>query len=86
MNRTYALVWNPSLGAWSVADEHARRHGKGAGAVLAAALLLPIMACAADLPTGGQVTAGQGQISTPANNQMVIDQASNKIAIDWQSF
>ncbi|WP_446033244.1 YDG domain-containing protein [Pseudomonas ulcerans] len=38
------------------------------------------------MPTGGQVTAGQGQIGTPANNQMVIDQASNKLAIDWQSF
>lgn len=86
MNRTYALVWNPSLGAWSVAHEHARRRGKGAGAVLAMALLLPALAGAADLPSGGQVTAGQGQIGTPANNQMVIDQASNKLAIDWQSF
>ena len=86
MNRTYALVWNPSLGAWSVAHEHARRRGKGAGAVLAMALLLPALAGAADLPTGGQVTAGQGQIGLPANNQMVIDQASNKLAIDWQSF
>ena len=86
MNRTYALVWNPSLGAWNVAHEHARRRGKGAGAVLAAALLLPALASAADLPTGGQVTAGQGQIGLPANNQMVIDQASNKLAIDWQSF
>ena len=86
MNRTYALVWNPNLGDWSVADEHARRRGKGAGAVLAAILLLPALANAADLPTGGQVTAGQGQIGLPANNQMVIDQASNKLAIDWQSF
>ena len=86
MNRTYALVWNPSLGAWSVADEHARRRGKGAGAVLAAILLLPALASAADLPSGGQVTAGQGQIALPADKQMVINQASDKLAIDWQSF
>ena len=86
MNRTYALVWNPSLSAWSVTDEHARRRGKGAGAVLATALLLPAVACAADLPTGGQVVSGQGQIGTPSANQMVIDQSSNKLAIDWQSF
>ena len=86
MNRTYALVWNPSLATWSVANEHARRRGKGAGAVLATALLLSGGAVAADLPTGGQVVAGQGQIGTPSNNQMVIDQASNKLAIDWQSF
>ncbi len=86
MNRTYALVWNHALRAWSVAHEHARRRGKGAGAVLAAALLLPLTAIAADLPTGGQVVVGQGQIGTPSANQMVIDQASNKLAIDWQSF
>jgi len=87
VNRTYALVWNPSLATWSVANEHARRRGKGAGAVLATALLLLSGgAVAADLPTGGQVVAGQGQIGTPSNNQMVIDQASNKLAIDWQSF
>ncbi|OEC32557.1 hypothetical protein A7D25_23510, partial [Pseudomonas sp. 21C1] len=86
MNRTYALVWNPSLATWTVAHEHARRRGKGAGAVLAAALLLPAMVFAADLPTGGQVASGSGQIGTPSNNQMVIDQASNKLAIDWQSF
>ncbi|UCJ17470.1 filamentous hemagglutinin N-terminal domain-containing protein [Pseudomonas sp. MM211] len=86
MNRTYALVWNPSLATWSVANEHARRRGKGAGAVLVAALLLPVMAFAADLPTGGQVVSGNGQIGTPSNNQMIIDQASNKLAINWQSF
>ena len=86
MNRTYALVWNPSLATWNVTDERARRRGKGAGAVLAATLLLPVAAIAADLPTGGNVVAGSGQINTPSANQMVINQASNKLAIDWQSF
>ncbi|MBU2067457.1 MAG: filamentous hemagglutinin N-terminal domain-containing protein, partial [Gammaproteobacteria bacterium] len=86
MNRTYALVWNPSLAAWTVTDERARRRGKGAGAVLAAALLLPLTAIAADLPSGGQVVAGSGAINQPNASQMVIDQASNKLAIDWQSF
>ena len=86
MNRTYVLVWNSSLATWTVTDERARRRGKGAGAVLAAALLLPLTAIAADLPTGGQVVSGSGQIGTPSNNQMVIDQASNKLSIDWQSF
>ncbi|WP_339560923.1 GLUG motif-containing protein [Pseudomonas sp. EA_65y_Pfl1_P113] len=86
MNRTYALVWNPSLATWSVTDEHARQRGKGAGSILAAALLLPLTAIAADLPSGGNVVAGSGQIKTPSANQMVIDQTSNKLAIDWQSF
>ncbi|WP_454254207.1 two-partner secretion domain-containing protein [Pseudomonas sp. Marseille-Q8238] len=86
MNRTYALVWNPSLGTWSVADEHARRRGKGAGAVLAAALLLPGLALAADLPSGGNIVSGSGQIGSPNGNQLTIDQGSNKLAINWQSF
>lgn len=86
MNRAYALVWNPSNGAWSVADEHARRRGKGAGAVLLANLLLAGSALAADLPSGGQVVSGNGTISQPNAQQMVIDQTSNKLAIDWQSF
>lgn len=85
MNRTYGLAWNPSPGTWSVADEHARRRGKRTGAVLAAALLLSGSALAADLPIDGQMAAGRGQIGTPNANQMVIDQASNKFAIDWQS-
>jgi len=88
MNRTYALVWNTRLGTWSVASEHARRRGKGSGAVVATAtaLLLGGPALATDLPTGGQVIAGQGQIGSPTNQQLIIDQASNKLAIDWQSF
>ena len=49
-------------------------------------MLNPSSLLAADLPTGGQVVHGVGQISTPANNQLVIDQGSNKLAINWQSF
>lgn len=86
MNRTYALIWNHALGAWAVAPEHARKRGKGAGVVLAASLALTGPAFAADLPTGGQVVSGSGSINQPNAQQMVIDQASNKLAIDWQSF
>ncbi|MDP9942461.1 two-partner secretion domain-containing protein [Ectopseudomonas alcaliphila] len=86
MNRSYALIWNHALGAWAVAHEHARKRGKGAGAVMAASLVLAGSAFAADLPTGGQVVSGSGSISQPNGQQMVIDQASNKLAIDWQSF
>ncbi|MGA4474835.1 GLUG motif-containing protein [Ectopseudomonas chengduensis] len=86
MNRVFTVIWNMSLGAWVVASEQARRGGKGAGGVLATALLLPTLALAADLPSGGQVVSGSGSISQPNSQQMVIDQASNKLAIDWQSF
>ncbi|MFG0721378.1 filamentous hemagglutinin N-terminal domain-containing protein [Pseudomonas sp. GLN_6] len=35
---------------------------------------------------GGQLVSGSGTISQPDSQQMVIDQTSNKLAIDWQSF
>ena len=63
MNRSYALIWNHALGSWAVAHEHARKRGKGAGAVLAASLVLAGSAFAADLPTGGQLVSGSGSIS-----------------------
>jgi filamentous hemagglutinin family protein len=37
-------------------------------------------------PGGGVVTQGQGAISTPNSTSTVIDQASNRLSIDWQSF
>ncbi|WP_128576405.1 filamentous hemagglutinin N-terminal domain-containing protein, partial [Pseudomonas sp. BAY1663] len=53
---------------------------------LGIAALNPAWAWAADLPSGGQVVLGNGQIGTPSASQMVIDQASGKLAINWQSF
>src|SRR5690606_37344021 len=85
----FSTVWNHSLGAWVVTSEHATRQGKRGARRLASVLALSSLALgasAADLPTGGQIVHGSGQIGTPAGNQMVIDQASNKLAIDWQSF
>ncbi|MHA7845536.1 two-partner secretion domain-containing protein [Serratia sp. D1N4] len=41
---------------------------------------------AADLPAGGAVKYGSGTISQPANQQMQINQSSDKLAIEWQSF
>ena len=38
------------------------------------------------LPEGGQVTAGQGSIGTPANGSLTVTQQSNRMAIDWQRF
>ena len=85
MNRTYALVWNHCLRTWSVACEYAKRRGKGSGAVLATALLLPAFASAADLPTGGQIVSGTGQISTPTSQQMLINQGGNTLAINCRA-
>jgi filamentous hemagglutinin family protein len=100
MNRIFKLVWNRAQGAWTVASELAASRGKRGGgvvhaplarAVLAMGLSIPLAAPAADLPaadlpTGGRVVAGNGNISTPDGQRMVIDQRSGKLAIDWNSF
>lgn len=85
MNRAFSLVWNSRLWAWCVASEFARRHRVGSATLLTCTLLLD-SAVAADLPVGGQLVSGSGTISQPDSQQMVIDQTSNKLAIDWQSF
>lgn len=38
------------------------------------------------LPSGGQVTSGAGSISVPSRGQMVVQQNSDRLVIDWQSF
>ena len=38
------------------------------------------------LPTGAQVRAGQGTVSSPSAGSVVVRQASARLAIDWQSF
>ena len=37
-------------------------------------------------PEGGQIVAGQGEISLPSTTSTQITQASDRIAIDWQTF
>ncbi|KAF1720057.1 GLUG motif-containing protein [Pseudoxanthomonas wuyuanensis] len=102
MNRIFSVVWNHAIKAWVVASEHAsrkrsaRRSQRSAVAVrpvaalpltvwLALATLHPL-AAAADLPTGGTVVLGNGSIGMPSGNRLVIDQHSDKLAIDWLSF
>lgn len=95
MNRLFSTVWSFKLNSWVVASEHASRHGKrgssarrliGGVGLLGITFLSTSFAVAADLPSGGQIVHGNGQIGTPGSNQMVIDQASHKLAIDWHSF
>ncbi len=46
---------------------------------------LPSLALANNLPTGGQVQAGAGQINSSGQN-MTINQSSQNMVVDWQSF
>ena len=37
-------------------------------------------------PTGGQVVGGSGSINTPNAATTVVNQASQNLAVDWQTF
>ncbi|MGH8401871.1 MAG: filamentous hemagglutinin N-terminal domain-containing protein, partial [Gammaproteobacteria bacterium] len=54
-----------------------------------ASLLLCLAVCSTSVlagPQGGQVVAGQGDISKPSNTTTLINQQSNRLVIDWTSF
>ena len=95
-NKAYRLVWNEQLAAWTVAPEIARgKSRKGASALAGQALLAvlgilagPVQAgppAPTQLPTGGQVVAGQASISQ-SGARMDINQSSSRAAVDWQTF
>ncbi|PMR76762.1 GLUG motif-containing protein, partial [Billgrantia endophytica] len=96
MNRLYRTLHRFSsrraLGVWRVVAETARGRGKSslggsaAVALLGVVVLAPSQAHAADLPSGGQVVLGDGQIGLPDGRHLTIDQLSDKLAIDWDSF
>lgn len=100
MNHIYKVIWNKTLNVWQAVSECVASNGKAnkasqgkgflpklaAGSLLV--LILPtvsLTAFANNLPTGGQVTAGSGQISSNGQ-QMTINQTSQKMVVDWQGF
>lgn len=91
MNRTYCAVWSEARQDYIVAPETARAAGKKKSAVALGAGLLCIFgagataAGAADLPAGGNIVAGSGNIAA-SGTTLTVNQATAKMAIDWQSF
>ena len=100
LNHTFRVVWNQTLQVWQAVAETACSRGKtkssksarraivaAAAAVAAAAsgLLGLGLAQAADLPAGAQVVGGQAQVQTQGR-VMTVQQGSDKLALDWQSF
>ena len=101
MNRIYNLVWSTVTNSWCCVAETVRTRGKAsrAGARSAGAetrwlvgvffaIPIPLLAApaATQLPTNGQVVAGQAQISANAPAQLTITQSTDRAAINWQSF
>lgn len=91
MNKIYALVWNPVQECWNVVSENCSRSGKGSGkrrvaAAVALSLLgLTAVESAYALPTGQNIVAGQGDIST-SGQQMTVNQQSDKLITQWDTF
>ncbi|MCA8093413.1 filamentous hemagglutinin N-terminal domain-containing protein [Burkholderia anthina] len=90
MNKTYALIWNPTQGCWSAVGETARRRAKPGTAKRAAAALsllgfaaLPAFA----LPTGENITAGKADIVRENDGKsMSINQHTDKLITNWNDF
>jgi filamentous hemagglutinin family protein len=98
MNRIHRLRWNRALARWVVTSELARRMTRGRSAVGHRAmrphalilaglsfLLVTTDVAWAGAPSGGQVTAGSGQISQ-SGNTTTIHQSSQTLSLNWQSF
>ncbi|MBI3350030.1 MAG: filamentous hemagglutinin N-terminal domain-containing protein, partial [Burkholderiales bacterium] len=89
MNCCYRLVWSALNRCWVAVAECARARGKtarvGAALAVAAGGALAAPPAAMQLPTGGQVTAGQAAVASQGS-AMTINQGSNRAVIDWQRF
>ncbi|MCF8209117.1 MAG: filamentous hemagglutinin N-terminal domain-containing protein, partial [Rhodoferax sp.] len=91
MNKSYRLIWNELVQAWVVVSELTKSRGKRASALALATASSIVLAAppnppsAGQLPTGGQVVAGQASI-LQSGAAMQIHQTTNRAAIDWQTF
>jgi filamentous hemagglutinin family protein len=92
MNRIYRLIFSQVRNAWVPVAETARGRGKSGRAkslsgrgVLAAAISMALTPLAHSGPTGGQIVAGSGSI-TSSGNTTDIHQSSQDLSISWQSF
>ncbi|ECC3553958.1 filamentous hemagglutinin N-terminal domain-containing protein, partial [Salmonella enterica subsp. salamae] len=72
----------------SVEGGKSRRRGVRAMALslLSGMIMMAHPAAAANLPTGGQIVAGSGSIQTPSGNLMNIQQNSQNMVTNWNSF
>ena len=94
MNKIYRSLWNEATRTWAAVSENAKGRGKRtAGRVVALAFASSTVVLAAppnppaptQLPTGARVVAGTANISQ-AGATLAIQQSTERVAIDWQSF
>jgi large exoprotein involved in heme utilization and adhesion len=98
MSKSFRNVWNAREQAYAAAAQTVNAKGKPSSRAKAATAIAAVLGSLwtqsaypqtapppNTLPKGGQVSAGQAQISTSGAN-MVIQQGSDRAAINWQSF
>ncbi|MBA4707113.1 YDG domain-containing protein, partial [Aquitalea aquatica] len=88
LNRIYRLIWSPVQQAWVIASEHAKGRSKTNNRQLQKLLAITVLATGSSAwaaPSGGQVTAGSGSISS-SGNTTTVTQSSQNLSLNWQSF
>jgi filamentous hemagglutinin family protein len=85
MNHIFRLVWSQANNAWVAVAETTRGRGKSSSRKLVAAALSLTAIAAQAGPTGGQVTAGAGQI-TQSGATTTVSQSSQNLSLNWSTF
>jgi filamentous hemagglutinin family protein len=89
MNLIFRTIWNAQAQAWQAVSEIARGRSKSSSVSVPSALLGATLLAAssawAQLPSGGHVSVGTGNIGTEGQT-MTVTQGSDKLSINWQSF
>ncbi|NVK73912.1 MAG: filamentous hemagglutinin N-terminal domain-containing protein, partial [Oceanospirillaceae bacterium] len=87
MNRAFRLIWNPIQNAWIVASEIAKGRGKSTleKKCVISAIIVSMTPLSLAAPTDGKISAGTGSITQTGQNTN-INQSSQNLAINWQSF
>ncbi len=98
MNHIYRSLWNSRTGIFTAVSENTRTSGKqvSAGAsvmteagfalkALAGSLLLAFGTSSYALPVDGVVVAGSASVAS-GNGSMTINQSSQNVVLNWQSF
>jgi len=89
INRIYRLIWSPASSRWVAVAENVRGRGKSSCGARLAAVALALAGASWGMPSAyaadaanARVSAGAAGIST-VGNTTTINQASQRVAIDW---
>ncbi|HUW29017.1 MAG TPA: GLUG motif-containing protein [Sulfuriferula sp.] len=98
MNHIYRSIWNDKTGTFVAVSENAKSGGRKASTgasiavgtgfalkALAVSLMLGFGSASYALPVGGVVAAGSASV-TSGNGSMTVNQSSQNVVLNWQSF